>query len=1017
MKSMRITVCFLAAAAISSFLFIAHAGGYEDAFNAFINNSNWANYTPWGESQTPKSTKKTGWGSFSCRAYAQDFFTEVWDKGNMATFSESEMFTDPLQITDGDIIYAAGKDPNGDYHEHYYVVLQRYADGRLYTAEGNMLMNSGPNAGQRIVLIRDNCYSVNNPSGDGAPFVCGWHMPGYVSVPTGSEMTTGYGRTLPDGDYLIAAAGTSSKSSFYYLDIAGTDQPAENYTNVILTGPLTGEPPSHEIWTVSYQSGTGFYRIFQKKKNTSDRTMDLDIHGASKSAYANAEVYNVGTQWAIRGHGSGGYYIQPRHSGGGDNGMYLDITGGAVNTSGTNIRQDKHSTIFGTTQSWLFIPYKPSQPISDGRYIILSGADPSWEVDIPGETGNVSDRTAVRLWDDSAASRYNAFDLEKLSNGYYKITHAASGKVLEIWGGSNSYSSGPSLNTSNGSYAQQWAIKPMGNGYSLQPRVNGFYIEIKGSDLSNGAGIRQYTWTGNANQTWAFVPAEYTVRYEPDGSGILLADQTKYYKEDIVLDRTIPEKDGYTFLGWSTSPGAADVEYDPGDTYRIDADLTLYPVWESNCTLYFDANGGEYEVDHIGVGPDGTTALPVTLPVREGYVFLGWSVVKDSGIVDHTPGEPYTADEDSTLYAVWQADKAGLMVVCEVNGKEQASFEGIAAFDLSIRGPDTDIERTACTECLEILPRGCAYKLSNIRAVSPYCYIGIAEGEVSGTASGGNTRVVLSFASGTVNTLPLGSTLVLSGYAPSTEGVTYTSSQPDVVSVTSSGIAKALKIGASLITITSNGRESGRLLVKTINSIISAELGIGGFSGRNAEEVLVFDGPETVQVSYSFAGGAPSDYVVELVDVNTGAILDTSFGNKRISYQDGLSVCKPLIVQYVAGNREVLYSCDKQQFNMINTSARDMMRLPADLKALENEALLGTSARYVTIPAGVETIGRNVLPSGCVVFINADVPPAIDARAFPQDTVVIDRGSSYHSEFAAMCADNVWKYYYNGVIK
>ena len=41
-------------------------------------------------------------------------------------------------------------------------------------------------------------------------------------------------------------------------------------------------------------------------------------------------------------------------------------------------------------------------------------------------------------------------------------------------------------------------------------------------------------------------------------------------------------RDGYTFVGWSETKGSTTAEYDPGSSYTITKDTTLYAVWKIN---------------------------------------------------------------------------------------------------------------------------------------------------------------------------------------------------------------------------------------------------------------------------------------------------------------------------------------------------------------------------------------------------------------------------------------------------
>lgn len=69
-------------------------------------------------------------------------------------------------------------------------------------------------------------------------------------------------------------------------------------------------------------------------------------------------------------------------------------------------------------------------------------------------------------------------------------------------------------------------------------------------------------------------------------------------------------------------------------------------------TVSYDANGGEDAPSVQGKRENKALTLSSKIPTRTGYVFLGWSTIKDGEVV-YQPGDSYTANSDVTLYAVW----------------------------------------------------------------------------------------------------------------------------------------------------------------------------------------------------------------------------------------------------------------------------------------------------------------------------------------------------------------------------
>ena len=81
---------------------------------------------------------------------------------------------------------------------------------------------------------------------------------------------------------------------------------------------------------------------------------------------------------------------------------------------------------------------------------------------------------------------------------------------------------------------------------------------------------------------------EFTIHYDANDNGEGTAvpnDQTKEKGTDITLSDIEPEREGYIFKGWSTNKEATTGEYQPSDTFGVDADTTLYAIWEEKLYL------------------------------------------------------------------------------------------------------------------------------------------------------------------------------------------------------------------------------------------------------------------------------------------------------------------------------------------------------------------------------------------------------------------------------------------------
>ena len=79
---------------------------------------------------------------------------------------------------------------------------------------------------------------------------------------------------------------------------------------------------------------------------------------------------------------------------------------------------------------------------------------------------------------------------------------------------------------------------------------------------------------------------EYTISYDLNGGTSSTPEpQTKLKGEAITLSNVIPTRSNYTFLGWSTTKNATAATYSAGELFTIDANTTLYAIWQKAGTV------------------------------------------------------------------------------------------------------------------------------------------------------------------------------------------------------------------------------------------------------------------------------------------------------------------------------------------------------------------------------------------------------------------------------------------------
>lgn len=162
------------------------------------------------------------------------------------------------------------------------------------------------------------------------------------------------------------------------------------------------------------------------------------------------------------------------------------------------------------------------------------------------------------------------------------------------------------------------------------------------------------------------------------------------------IPSTTPTRNGYNFLGWADENDATSADYGQGDRVILNADKTVYAVWElvsTSVNLSFSLNGGEgavatqtctIDVNH----PNCIVTIPNTTPSRNGYNFIGWGNSAGATSVAYNPGDNVTINSNKTLYAVWSIISTNVSLGFNLNGGDGA---------VDVQTCTTDVEHTTCT--------------------------------------------------------------------------------------------------------------------------------------------------------------------------------------------------------------------------------------------------------------------------------------------------------------------------------
>ncbi len=401
------------------------------------------------------------WSSGDAKNYATNTLPEGWTRIKGAVPQK------------GDILVYSGneKNPAGHvaiYESDYSTYHQRYSDH------------------QYVENITDVSYNgMFNP-------YWGVIRPNFSSRITGTPMTAGAGKTIPDGDYWIC----SSLSQNLFLDIPG-DGISKTGANIQVWN-WEDVPTQYDVFTITYKND-GFYEIKQKDSN-----LCLDVTDASLSRGTNIQLCtrfnNDAQRFSIGRTENNGYYIQAKCGS-----WYLDVVDAkAVNEQNVHLWEGNG----GKCQHWGFIPYSPnSKPIKNGTYrIAINEKDFYLDASGVGKEGSYKNGTNIQIWDNTSD---DYFKVEYEADGYYRIKEAYSGLYLEVNNEPSNFlknQQNVNLYAKTDSRGQLWMPVSVGdNKYFLVNKLSGYYLDLLNGKCVNGQNVSQVYYLGGDPQKWKFI--------------------------------------------------------------------------------------------------------------------------------------------------------------------------------------------------------------------------------------------------------------------------------------------------------------------------------------------------------------------------------------------------------------------------------------------------------------------------------------------------------------------------------
>jgi uncharacterized repeat protein (TIGR02543 family) len=215
-----------------------------------------------------------------------------------------------------------------------------------------------------------------------------------------------------------------------------------------------------------------------------------------------------------------------------------------------------------------------------------------------------------------------------------------------------------------------------GNGGSYPPQtiqstgVTGLTANLQGGFFLSGTGTLTYTITGTASSSGtasfainvtgktctltrnvvAIVELIYNGNGNTGGSEPVTVSGSG---DKVVSDIVNLTKEGYTFIGWNTSPYGTGTTYIAGSTITLGSNsITLYAIWDFIPVLTYNGNGNTGGTTPTSLGTTEQIVAQNGLE-KTGYSFKEWNTNANGAGTTYLPGSTITLSSSVTLYAIW----------------------------------------------------------------------------------------------------------------------------------------------------------------------------------------------------------------------------------------------------------------------------------------------------------------------------------------------------------------------------
>lgn len=194
-----------------------------------------------------------------------------------------------------------------------------------------------------------------------------------------------------------------------------------------------------------------------------------------------------------------------------------------------------------------------------------------------------------------------------------------------------------------------------------------------------------------------WVHGQVSTLFRPQGGRFAYADEVAMRTGIANEPYNAPElapREGYVFAGWYSEPEGKGARLPDDPVFGISGTDIYYAFWQpGNIMVTLKGNGGFVHPGNADektvIGKPGATIDYGSLPVREGYAFLGWS---NDAAAEAAEASPVYGTSDEVLYAIW---KAGAVTI---DFQPAGGVRASASSALTVIGMAGDVYRVPTVE-------------------------------------------------------------------------------------------------------------------------------------------------------------------------------------------------------------------------------------------------------------------------------------------------------------------------------